>query len=133
VLLELFRLGLVALLVLHGIAHSIWFLAAWTPVRAGVRDGPWVLPFNVTIRSPIGRILGLVALLVVVVFVVAAVGLLLKQPWWAAWTEIGVFLSLGAVAPWLRQSPGTTALNAIFADIALMFLLAVDLSLELTA
>lgn len=131
-MLELFRLLLVVFLVMHGIGHSIWFLAAWTPVRAGVRDGSWVLPGNVTIRSPIGRVLGLLALAVVVIFVVAGIGLLLRQPWWAAWTEVGVFLSFGAVVPWLRQSPGTTALNAIFANLALMFLLAIDLSVEVT-
>lgn len=132
-MLDVFRILLVVFLFMHGIGHSIWFLAAWTPVRAGVRDGAWILPGNVTIRSPIGRVLGLLAGVVVVIFVVAAAGLALQEPWWAAWTEVGVFLSFIAVVPWLRQSPGTTPLNAIAANIALMFLLAVDLSLELTA
>lgn len=132
-MLDVFRILLVVFLFMHGIGHSIWFLAAWTPVRAGVRDGAWILPGNVTIRSPLGRLLGLLALAVAFVFVVAGVGLWRQEPWWAAWTEVGVFLSFVAVVPWLRQSPGTTAINAIVANIALMFLLAVDLSLELTA
>ena len=132
-MLDLFRILLVVFLVMHGIGHIIWFLAAWTPVRAGVKDGPWLLPGNVTIRSPIGKLLGLLALVVVIVFVVAAAGLLLMEPWWAAVAEFGVFLSFGAVVPWLRQSPGSTPINAIFANIALMFLFALDLSVDLTA
>jgi hypothetical protein len=132
-MLDLFRVLLALLLVMHGIGHIIWFLAAWTPIRAGVREGPWVLPGDVTIRSPIGKILGLLALLVVAIFVFAAGGLLLKQPWWAGWAEMGVFLSFGAVVPWLRQSPGSTAITAIIADIVLMFVLALDLSVDVTA
>jgi hypothetical protein len=132
-MLDLFRVLLALLLAMHGIGHIIWFLAAWTPIRAGVREGPWVLPGDVTIRSPMGKILGLLALLVVAIFVFAAAGLLLKQPWWAGWAELGVFLSFGAVVPWLRQSPGSTAITAIIADIVLMFVLALDLSLDVTA
>ena len=132
-MLDIFRILLVVFLVMHGVAHLIWFLAAWTPIRAGVRDGPWILPGNVTIRSPIGRALGLLALAVVFVFVFAAIGLLLKQVWWAGWTEVGVFMSFGAVMPWLRQSPGSTAITAIIANIVLMFLLALELSLDLIA
>ncbi len=132
-MLDAFRLLLSALLCMHGLLHLIWFLAAWTPVRTGVRDGTWVLPGAVTIRSPIGKVLGLLALLVVAIFVFAAAGLLLKQIWWAGWAEMGVFLSFGAVVPWLRQSPGSTALTAIIADIVLMFVLALDLSVDVTA
>jgi hypothetical protein len=132
-MLDLFRVLLALLLVMHGIGHIIWFLAAWTPIRAGVREGPWVLPGNVTIRSPIGRILGLLALAVVAIFVFAAAGLFLQQPWWAGWAEMGVFLSFGAVVPWLRQSPGSTAITAIIADIVLMFVLALDLSVDVIA
>jgi len=132
-MLDFFRLLVVVLLTMHGITHLIWFLAAWTPIRTGVGGGPWILPGNVTIRSPIGRVLGLLALAVVCIFVFAAMGLLLKQPWWAGWVEIGVFMSFGAVVPWLRQSPGSFANTAIIADIVLMFLLALELSLDIVA
>lgn len=130
---DVFRILVVVFLAMHGLGHIIWFLAAWTPIRAGVRDGPWILPGNVTIRSPIGRLLGLLALVVLIAFVVAAVGLLSKEPWWAALTEIGVYLSFVAVVPWLRQSPGTTPINAIIANLVLMFLLALPLSVDITA
>jgi len=132
-MLDLLRLLVVALLAMHGIAHLIWFLAAWTPIRTGVGDGPWILPGNVTIRSPIGRALGLLALAVAFVFVFAAMGLLLRQLWWAGWVEIGVFMSFGAVVPWVRQSPGSFAITAIIANIVFMFLLALELSLDIVA
>jgi hypothetical protein len=132
-MIDLFRILLAGMLAMHGIGHIIWFLAAWTPIRAGVQDGPWLLPGNVTIRSPIGKVLGLLALVVVVIFVFAAVGLLLKAPWWAGWAEVGVFLSFGAVVPWMRQSPGSTALTAVIANIVLMFVLALDLSIDVIA
>ena len=132
-MLDLFRILLVVFIAMHGAVHIIWFLAAWTPIRAGVKDGPWILPGNITIRSPLGRALGLLALAVVFVFLFAAIGLLLKQVWWAGWAEVGVFMSFGAVVPWLRQSPGSTAITAIIANIVLMFLLALELSLDLIA
>ncbi len=132
-MLDLFRILLVVFIAMHGAVHVIWFLAAWTPVSAGVKDGPWILPGNITIHSPLGRALGLLALAVVFVFIFAAIGLLLKQVWWAGWAEVGVFMSFGAVVPWLRQSPGSTAVTAIIANIVLMFLLALELSLDLIA
>ncbi len=132
-MLDLFRILLALLLVMHGLLHLIWFLAAWTSVHTGVGDGTWMLPGKVTVRSAIGRFLGLVALAATALFVFAALGLAFKQPWWAGWAEIGVFLSWVAVAPWLRQSPPSTAATALIADIVLMFVLALDLSLEVTA
>ncbi len=131
-MLDLFRILVVVMLAMHGIAHITWFLAAWTPIHVGVRDGPWMLPGKVTIRSPIGRVLGLLALVVVITFVAAAASLLFGQPAWRSIANAGVFLSLGAVLPWLRQSPGSLAINAVVADLVLMFLLALPLSVELT-
>jgi hypothetical protein len=132
-MLELFRVLLATLLAMHGLLHLLWFLAAWTSVRTGMGDGAWVLPGNVTIRSPIGKALGVVAVVAAGVFVVAALGLLLNQVWWAGWAQVGVFLSWAAVAPWLRQSPRSSATTVIIADLVLMFVLALELSLEVTA
>jgi len=132
-MLEFFRLLLVVFLVLHGIGHIIWFLAAWTPISAGVKDGPWILPGDVTIRSPIGKLLGLLALAVILIFVFSALLLLLNERAWAGWAEMAVFLSFAAVVPWLRQSPGSMPINVIAANLALMFLFALELSVDLTA
>ena len=120
-------------LVMHGLSHILWFLAAWTSVHTGVGDGPWVLPGAVTIRSPIGKMLGLLALIVVVVFIAAALMLLASLPSWREVANIGVFLSYGAVVPWLRQSPGSWGLTSVAANIVLMFLLALPLSVDIAA
>jgi len=131
--LDLFRVLVAVVLVMHGLSHTLWFLAAWTSVRTGVGDGPWVLPGEVTIRSPIGKVLGLLALVVVVVFVAAATMLLASNAGWREVANMGVFLSYGAVVPWLRQSPGSWGLTSVAANIVIMFLLAVPLSVDLTA
>ena len=130
---DIFRILVIVFLVMHGIGHVIWFLAAWTPIRAGVGDGAWILPGEVTIRSPLGRVFGLVALASLVVFVAAAMLLAFQEPAWRGLTNIGILLSFVAVVPWLRQSPGWTPVNAIVANLVLMFLLALPLSVELAA
>jgi hypothetical protein len=129
---DLFRLLVALMLLMHGLSHLIWFMASWTSVRTGVGDGPWVLPGNVTIRSPIGKALGLLALMVVVVFALASLMLLSGLPNWRGVANIGVFLSYGAVVPWLSQSPGSWGRTSVLANIILMFLLALPLSVEMT-
>ena len=128
---DIFRVLAIIFLIMHAIGHVIWFLAAWTPVRAGVRDGAWILPGSVTIRSPLGKVWGLLALLALIIFVAAAIALISQQVAWRQLAYIGALVSFVAVTPWLRQSPGTTAINAVFANLALMFLLALPLSEEL--
>lgn len=84
---------LVAFLMLaHGIAHMVGFAAAWK-----LGEFP-ELPYKTTILAgsvDIGdagiRVMGVVWVLLATAFVVAAVGVALRQPWWAvtAWWAIG--------------------------------------------
>ena len=126
-MLDIFRILVIVFLLMHGVAHIIWFLASWTSIRTGVGDGSWILPGDVTIRSPIGKLWGLGALVVMALFVAGAVGLLLGEPWWANATNLGTFLSFGVVVPWWRQAPGSTAIYSIIANLILMFVLALEL------
>jgi hypothetical protein len=128
---DLFRILVVIFLAMHGVGHLIWLLAAWTPLRSGFGEGRWVLPGEVTIRSPLGKLWGLAALLVTVLFVAAAVALLGQSLQWRAIANTGVILSFGVVVPWLRQAPGWTAINAILADLLLMILIALPLSVDM--
>lgn len=128
---DLFRILVVIFLALHGVGHVIWFLAAWTRVRSGFGDGRWILPGDVTIRSPLGKLWGIVALLVMLLFVAAALALLAGSLTWRSLANTGVILSLGVVAPWARQAPGWTAINAIIADLVLMVLIALPLSVDM--
>lgn len=130
---DLFRLLVVVFLVMHGIGHLIWFVAAWTPNRAGVGDGPWGLPGEVTIRSALGKVWGLLALLATVVFVWAALALLAGLLAWRGLAFIGIVDSFVVVAPWRSQSPGSVWLMAILADLVLLFLFALPLSVDLAS
>jgi hypothetical protein len=132
ILTELFRFLVVVFMLMHGVGHVIWFLAAWTPIRAGVGDGVWSLPGNVTIRSALGRVWGALALLALVLFVWAAMALLAGSLSWRGLTLLGIVASFVAIGPWRRQSPGSTWLMAILADLVLLILLALPLSVEIT-
>jgi hypothetical protein len=128
---DLFRILVVIFVAMHGIGHLIWFLAAWTPVRSGFGQERWILPGNVTIRSPLGKLWGIVALVVTLLFVAAAVALLSRSLEWRTMANSGVILSFGVVVPWARQAPGWTAINAIVADLVLMILIALPLSVDM--
>lgn len=128
---DLFRILVVVFLAMHGVGHLIWFVAAWTPVRSGFGQERWILPGAVTIRSPLGRLWGLAALLVTLLFVAAAVALLAGSLQWRSIANSGVILSFGVVAPWVRQAPGWTAINAIIADLVFMVLIALPLSVDM--
>ena len=125
---DLFRLLVTVMLVMHGLSHIIWFLAAWTSVPTGVGDGSWILPGEITIRGRIGKALGLLALIVVVVFTTAGLMLLAGMETWNGVANIGVFLSYAVVVPWLRQGPGSWAPTSVIANIVLMFLVTPEIS-----
>jgi uncharacterized membrane protein YphA (DoxX/SURF4 family) len=125
---DLFRLLVAVMLVMHGISHIIWFLASWTSVPTGVGDGSWILPGEVTIRGRIGKALGLLALIVVVVFTTAGLMLAAGLETWNGVANIGVFLSYAAVVPWLRQGPGSWAVTSVIANIVLMFLVTPEIA-----
>jgi hypothetical protein len=130
---DMVRILIVLFLVGHGIGHTIWFLAAWSPVSTGVRDGSWLLPGEVTIRDPAGRALGLLALGATLAFLVAAWTLLGRDPAWQAAAAAGCAMSFVAVIPWARQSPGMTAALATAGNVGLLAVLALPLGQELIA
>ena len=132
-MLDAFTLLVAVMLVMHGVSHVLWFLASWTSVPVGVGDGPWILPGDITIKGRVGQALGLLALIVVFVFVMAALMLLADLPDWRNVANVGVFLSYGVVVPWLRQGPGSWPLTSVAANIILMFLLAFPISTEIAS
>ena len=119
------------MLLMHGLSHIIWFLASWTSVRTGVGDGPWILPGDITIKGRVGRALGLLALIVMVVFIMAGLMLLSGVQTWNGVANIGIFLSYGVVVPWIRQGPGSWPPTSVVANIILMFLVTPEISGEI--
>jgi hypothetical protein len=126
--LDLFRLLVAIVLVMHGLSHILWFLASWTSVPTGVGGGKWILPGDITIRGRVGKALGLLALIVVTVFTAAGVMLLAGMEDWNGIANIGVFLSYAVVVPWIRQGPGSWPLTSVLANIILMFLVTPEIS-----
>ena len=128
---EPFRILVAIMLLMHGVSHVIWFLAAWTSVPTGVGDGKWILPGEITIRGRVGKALGLLALFVVAVFTVAGLMLLAGMEDWNGIANIGIFLSYGVVVPWIRQGPGSWPLTSVVANVILMFLVTPEISGEI--
>jgi hypothetical protein len=118
---EWVRIGIIVLLVAHGLGHSIWVIGSWVPSATMVAEGRWlVLRGDPATHGPVGRALGLLALAALVLFLAAAIGLWQRLDWWVPVTIVGSFVSLAAVVPWGRRSPGTTTLNAAAADVLLL-------------
>jgi hypothetical protein len=128
---DFFRILVAVMLVMHGVSHVIWFLSAWTSVNTGVAHGKWILPGEITIRGRVGKALGLLALIVVFMFVTAGLMLLAGMENWNGIANIGIFLSYGVVVPWVRQGPGNWPLTSIVANIILMFLVTPEISGEI--
>lgn len=132
-MLEFFRILVIVFLVMHGLVHVIWFVASWTGIRTGFGDGAWILPGEVTIGSPLGKVWGIGGLVVLGLFVLGAIGLAAGAPGWINPTNLAVFLSFGVVVPWWRQSPGSVGVTAVVTNLALMFLLALPIALDMVA
>ena len=128
---ELLRLLLVAFLVFHGLSHIVWFMVAWTPWKFDIGNEPWILPGDVTLTSWVGRIVGLVALVAMGFLLVGAVVLFGQEAWWRGVARWGALLSMVVVLPWWPRMPHHIGLQAIIANIVLMFLIALPLSIEI--
>jgi len=107
---------------IHGVGHAIWFAGAWVPRTSLVNDRPWILPGEIRITSPTGRLFSLLALVAMIGFLGVAFGLASGSDSWRVRLVASAVISLVAVVPWWRSSPGTTALNATLADVGLIVL-----------
>jgi uncharacterized membrane protein YfcA len=87
-------------LIAHGFGHAMSFSAAWTSVKMGVSDAPWILPGDSTMDSAVGHAFGLLWLVATIATVAAALGLLFRQDWWAAAAASAAVISLVAAVPW---------------------------------
>lgn len=120
---NLLRLLFAAPLIVHGLAHIGGFLTSWTSMDAGYSERPWVFSQSVTLRSPLGRVFGLLWLLVVLGFVAAGLGLGLGQPWWPTLAIVSALGSLVAIVPWWNAVPAGARFGAAFDLLVLVVLL----------
>ena len=69
-------------LFIHGLAHLSGFFAAWTRADVGYPAKPWLFSKNVTLKSPLGKVFGLLWPVAALALVAGGVGLALGQGWW---------------------------------------------------
>jgi len=95
---------------MHGVGHISGVLSAWTPVNTGFSDRPWIFSKGVTVKSPLGRLWGLIWLAALGCLVAAGLGLAFGQAWWPMLLLVGAVVSLVAIVPWWNTVvPGARA------------------------
>jgi DNA-binding transcriptional LysR family regulator len=105
---------LAAIFILHGLAHLSGFLAAWTRGDLGFPNKPWVFSSRVTLKSPIGKVFGLVWLLAMLALVATGLGIARQTTWWPALVVPAALLSLVVILPWWKSVPLGAWLGAAF-------------------
>jgi hypothetical protein len=83
----------------HGIGFSLWILPSWL----GFKVGPgreWIFS-GVSITSPIGKLFGLLALILIVGFLATAWGIFTSAAWWAPVGLVAAAVAMAVVILWL--------------------------------
>ena len=107
-------------LIFHGIGHIIGVSAAWTPIKMGFSDRPWIFSAGINIESGLGRIFGLVWLIATLASIIAGFGLYFRQDWWLTLTIVGTIVSLVAVITWFRAFPSGANMSALVFDVIIL-------------
>ncbi|MCL4875467.1 MAG: hypothetical protein KJ064_02360 [Anaerolineae bacterium] len=91
----------------HGLGHIMGFLAAWTDVPQGFNENPWIISHHITIKSPLGRVFGLLWLAALVLWLGAGLGHIAGEAWWDALAVSAAAMSMTAILPWWNTiTPG---------------------------
>ena len=111
----------------HGIGHVVGFLGSWTKSQLGFPDyafnqSSWLLPGNIVMQSTLGKVFGVIWLVSMGAFFVAAIGLLVRQSWWPTIAIIASITSMVAVLPWWNSfTPGIMSKrSAVVVDIIVL-------------
>jgi hypothetical protein len=104
----------------HGIGHVMGFLASWTKVPMGFTESPWIFSGDIFVQSTVGKVFGILWLIVMGIFVAAAIGLFTEQSWWTTIAIIASFLSLVAIIPWWNTFTPGSKLAAVLVDVVVI-------------
>jgi len=107
-------------IIAHGIGHLIGVSAAWTPVRMGFSDQPWIFSNEVNISSGVGRLFGIVWLAAMIIIIASGIGLLLQLDGWVTLASTGAFISMIALIVWFRAFPSGSNISALVFDLFIM-------------
>jgi hypothetical protein len=109
----MFKIALVALLAIHGLIHTMGFLGTMGLAQF---EGASRVPTNVIMagpEDPIVRILGLVWLIALAGFLLAAVLLLMDTAAWRPVAVASVAVSMVVVVLWWGNAPMGAVANAL--------------------
>jgi hypothetical protein len=84
----------------HGLGHTTGIAGSWSTVETGFSEKPWVLGGDVRLRSPVGKLFGLVFLLTTVLFVISSVYAFTGSDQWRTFALAGSVASIACVVPW---------------------------------
>ncbi len=127
----LLRYIAVLMLAAHGIGHIWVSLASFTSIDMGVKYNPWIFSDSVTFDSTAGRVFGLLALIVIALFVGSALGVLMEETWWRHLAVTGSVISLIIIIPfWNSVVIGMLAGAAL--DVAIILTLMLPWGEKLT-
>lgn len=101
-------------LIMHGFANSAGFFEAWFSGSLGFSDQPWILGGTATMKSPLGRLFGLVWLLSTIGLVAAGAAVFLDTGWWRSLAIAASALSFAIIVLWWRAVPPGAKFGAMF-------------------
>lgn len=116
------RIAAAIFITLHGLGHVIWFLATWEQKWLGKSGRADMAKhedrFIVKALSPMGRIVGLLALVVLAGFAATGIGVWAETTWWPALLIGSAIVSMFVLV--LMWNPVmTVSIRALLANIGL--------------
>jgi hypothetical protein len=108
-------------MLMHGFGHIVFFLEAFTGAPMGFDPAPWLLGGGFTVDSPVGKAFALLWLLAMLGFMLAAVGLVTRQPWWPALAVAAAVVSLVVLLPWWNTVTPSSRVWILLADLVVIF------------
>lgn len=107
-------------MLMHGVGHIVFVLAAFTETPMEFSTAPWLLPGAFTVDSPVGKAFALLWLLAMLGFMVAAVGLILRKEWWPSLAVAAAVVSLVVLLPWWNTITPSSRVWVLLADVVVI-------------
>jgi len=112
-----------AAFIMHGVAHSSGFIASWTSNDNGFTKNPWIFSKSITLRTPVGKLFGLLWLVAMIALFFSGLSLLFWSGLWPAMPVVGAILSLVVIIPWWNTVVPGAKVGAAFDLLTLVALI----------
>mgnify|MGYP005839919303 CR=1 FL=1 len=101
------------LFVLHGVAHAVGFAGTFGLSESNAINEGFTLVGGLDTDGLARHALGVLWLVPIPLYVVAAAGLMLRRRWWAPWALAATFFSTALCVLWLEPAKVGMALNVV--------------------